>query len=72
MSIQTDKTALVFVHGYFGGSPQWEAQVAAFSGDFDVITPDLPGFGLNSASQPLCIDTNTIQYTYPFVVVGIV
>lgn len=51
MGIQTDKTALVFVHGYFGGSPQWEAQVAAFSGDFNVITPDLPGFGLNSARQ---------------------
>lgn len=39
--------ALVFVHGYLGGSAQWAAQVEAFSASFRVITPDLPGFGLN-------------------------
>lgn len=38
---------LVFVHGYLGGSPQWAAQVKAFADHFDVVTPDLPGFGLN-------------------------
>lgn len=38
---------LVFVHGYFGGSPQWADQVKIFSEHFRVITPDLPGFGLN-------------------------
>lgn len=38
---------LVFVHGYLGGSPQWAAQAEVFSGHFQVITPDLPGFGLN-------------------------
>lgn len=42
------KEALVFVHGYLGGSPQWAEQVEAFSGDFNVITPDLPGFALNN------------------------
>jgi pimeloyl-ACP methyl ester carboxylesterase len=39
--------ALVFVHGYLGGSPQWANQAQVFSPHFDVITPDLPGFGLN-------------------------
>ncbi len=38
---------LVFVHGYLGGSPQWADQAEAFSKHFQVITPDLPGFGLN-------------------------
>lgn len=36
---------LVLVHGYLGGSAQWEAQLAAFSTTHDVIAPDLPGFG---------------------------
>lgn len=48
---QVSKTALVFVHGYFGGSPQWSEQVAQFSGDYNVLTPDLPGFGLNSSQE---------------------
>jgi pimeloyl-ACP methyl ester carboxylesterase len=39
---------LVFVHGYFGGGEQWAAQVQAFGGQFQVITPDLPGFGAAS------------------------
>ena len=39
--------SLVFVHGYLGGSAQWVDQVAAFSPSFDVVTPDLPGFGNN-------------------------
>lgn len=44
----TPLKALVFVHGYLGGSPQWSKQLEYFSGDFDVITPDLPGYGLNA------------------------
>lgn len=39
--------ALVFVHGYLGGSPQWANQAQVFSRYFNVFTPDLPGFGLN-------------------------
>ena len=42
---------LVFVHGYLGGSAQWAGQVAIFSEHFRVITPDLPGFGLNSSLE---------------------
>ncbi|WP_394690618.1 alpha/beta fold hydrolase [Hoeflea sp.] len=41
-------TPLVLVHGFMGGSAQWEAQVAAFSGKHDVIAVDLPGFGANN------------------------
>ena len=38
-------TPLVFVHGYLGGSAQWQAEIKHFSDRFDVIAPDLPGFG---------------------------
>lgn len=38
-------TSVVFVHGLMGGSRQWEAQRAALANDYDIITPDLPGFG---------------------------
>jgi len=44
--------SLVFVHGYLGGSPQWANQAEVFSRHFDVITPDLPGFGLNNEMEP--------------------
>ncbi len=37
--------ALVLVHGYLGGSAQWDAETAQFSDRYDVIAPDLPGFG---------------------------
>lgn len=43
--------ALVFVHGYLGGSAQWAEQVEAFAPSFHVITPDLPGYGRNNAMQ---------------------
>jgi len=45
------KEALVFVHGYFGGSLQWDNQYKVFGDHFHVITPDLPGFGLNSTFE---------------------
>ena len=41
------KPALVLVHGYLGSSLQWRKQVDFLSDSFRVITPDLPGFGLN-------------------------
>lgn len=42
---------LVLVHGYLGGSGQWKAELDRFSDRFDVIAPDLPGFG-NAAHLP--------------------
>ncbi|KIC15211.1 alpha/beta fold hydrolase [Leisingera sp. ANG-Vp] len=36
---------LVLVHGYLGGAAQWKKEIEAFSRDFDVIAPNLPGFG---------------------------
>jgi pimeloyl-ACP methyl ester carboxylesterase len=36
---------VVLVHGYLGGSAQWQDQIAALSRAHDVIAPDLPGFG---------------------------
>ncbi len=41
-------TPLVLVHGFMGGSAQWQQQIEAFSGKFEVIAPDLPGFGNNN------------------------
>ena len=38
---------LVFVHGYLGGAAQWADQVKLFSQNFNVITPNLPGFSDN-------------------------
>ena len=51
MNIDSTKPTLVFVHGYLGGSQQWLDQVAFFSEYFNVITPDLPGYGLNNKQQ---------------------
>ncbi|WP_018700192.1 alpha/beta fold hydrolase [Amorphus coralli] len=42
---------LVLVHGYLGGAAMWEREVARFAGAFDVIAPDLPGYG-GSADRP--------------------
>ena len=42
-------TPLVLVHGFMGGSAQWDGQIAALKGERDVIAIDLPGFGLNAS-----------------------
>ena len=36
---------LVMVHGYLGGARQWAREIAHLSDRFDVIAPNLPGFG---------------------------
>lgn len=38
---------VVFIHGFMGGSRQWQAQMDEL-GDFGVIAVDLPGFGENA------------------------
>lgn len=39
---------LVLVHGFMGGSAQWQPQIEGLSGVFDIVAPDLPGFGTNN------------------------
>ena len=39
---------LVLVHGYLGGSRMWRETLNHFASRYDVIAPDLAGFG-NSA-----------------------
>ena len=38
-------STLVLVHGYLGGSSQWDQQVQFLSRQFDVIALDLAGYG---------------------------
>ncbi len=45
-------TPVVFVHGFMGGSAQWQGQQRAF-GDARVLGLDLPGFGENAHLDPL-------------------
>lgn len=44
---------LVLVHGYLGGAAQWQSEIDAFGGGYDVIAPSLPGFGA-AAGLPGC------------------
>jgi 2-hydroxy-6-oxonona-2,4-dienedioate hydrolase len=39
-------TPLVLVHGYLGGSSQWDAQLPLLSQHFEVVTLDLAGYGM--------------------------
>lgn len=41
-------TQLVLVHGFMGGSAQWQGYVETLGAKFDVIAVDLPGFGGNA------------------------
>lgn len=45
-------TPIVFVHGFLGGSRQWQGQVEAMAGH-KIITLDLPGFGENAQLEAL-------------------
>ncbi|WP_187430910.1 2-hydroxy-6-oxononadienedioate/2-hydroxy-6-oxononatrienedioate hydrolase [Roseobacter fucihabitans] len=44
---------LVLVHGFMGGSAQWELQRKAFEQHSNVIAVDLPGFGRNNDAPAL-------------------
>ena len=39
---------LVLVHGFMGGSAQWDAQIDGLSSTHEIIALDLPGFGKNN------------------------
>ncbi len=45
---------LVLVHGYLGGSSQWDGQVPVLSQHFEVVALDLAGYGLaNNLTAPI-------------------
>ncbi|EBA12232.1 alpha/beta fold hydrolase [Roseobacter sp. CCS2] len=44
---------LVMIHGFMGGSGQWDMQKATLADRYDVIALDLPGFGLNANLTPI-------------------
>ena len=44
--------SLVFVHGFMGGSQQWQQQLEVLS-NFDSVALDLPGFGKNAKAKAL-------------------
>lgn len=46
-------TPLVLVHGFMGGSAQWNLQRHTFEQERDVIAVDLPGFGKNNTAPAL-------------------
>ncbi|KNG92674.1 alpha/beta fold hydrolase [Pseudaestuariivita atlantica] len=46
-------TPLVLVHGFMGGSAQWDGVAAALAGRAEVIAVDLPGFGGNAHLDPI-------------------
>jgi 2-hydroxy-6-oxonona-2,4-dienedioate hydrolase len=47
-------TPLVLVHGYLGGSSQWDAQLPLLSPHFEVVTLDLAGYGMaNHLAAPI-------------------
>ncbi|MCW3782630.1 alpha/beta fold hydrolase [Defluviimonas salinarum] len=45
--------SFVLVHGYLGGAEQWRHELDHFSNRYDVIAPNLPGFGA-AADRPAC------------------
>ena len=54
---KASSTPLVLIHGFMGGSLQWQSQRRAWGDAREIITPDLPGFGANNAA----VAPNTIN-----------
>lgn len=53
---------LVLVHGFLGGSDMWRGQLNAFAVSYDVICPDLAGFGASAAMiAPETIEDHAIS-----------
>lgn len=44
---------LVLVHGFMGGSRQWDEVTRAFDGSLETVAVDLPGFGDRAFETPL-------------------
>ena len=63
---------LVFVHGYLGAGAQWAGQQKAFGGEFQVIAPDLPGFGsINYQNTPETIRGLAINVLHQLDALGV-
>lgn len=45
------KPWLIFLHGFCECSTMWADTLGSFAGDFNYLTPDLPGFGLASSER---------------------
>ena len=59
---QGEGPPLVLVHGYLGGSDMWRAEIDVFSDRFDVVAPDLAGFGASAhLTAPDSIDGHARQ-----------
>lgn len=50
VEIQGRGLPVIFVHGFPLDHTMWEAQIAAFSKDFQVLAPDLRGFGASGTT----------------------
>lgn len=46
-------TVLVLVHGFMGGSAQWNGYIDGLARRLDVLAVDLPGFGTNAHLAPI-------------------
>ena len=46
-------TPLVLVHGFMGGSAQWDGYLDAVERQRDLVLVDLPGFGANAHMPPI-------------------
>lgn len=46
-------TPLVLVHGFMGGSAQWEHSIDQLERHLDIVAVDLPGYGKNAHLPPI-------------------
>ena len=58
---------IVLVHGFMGGSEQWEDQVYCFCKDFEVIAIDLPGFGKSKEPESSMNPKEYAEYINQFI-----
>lgn len=67
LSPSSSPLPLVLVHGYMGGSGQWDLQRDVLGAGRDLITIDLPGFGENSDLAPLGSISDCANYVLDYV-----
>jgi 3-oxoadipate enol-lactonase len=68
--MMVDRPRVVLVHSALGDSRLWRRQVVALEGAFDVVTPDLPGWGMTPMpSEPFSF-VDTVTAHLPGMLVG--